>query len=137
VLWLSGHTHTNRVTARGRARGGGFWEVSSSSIAEWPVQLRSVSLHVVDGVGVRIRTTMVDSAVPISPSGGLSLADLAALHGEAAANDPHSVGGLHAEGSPEDRNTDLFVPLSSVVVRHVRAAMRKTQDEAVLPRRNT
>jgi metallophosphoesterase (TIGR03767 family) len=135
VLWLSGHTHTNRVTARGRAGGGGFWEVSSSSIAEWPVQLRTVSLHVVDGVGVRIRTTMVDSAVPISPSGGTSLADLAALHREAAANDPHCVSGLHAEGSPEDRNTDLVVPLSPVVVRTIETAMRKTQDGAVLPRR--
>jgi metallophosphoesterase (TIGR03767 family) len=111
VLWLSGHTHVNRITPRPHARGGGFWEVSTSSVAEWPVQLRTVHFTVVENAGVRIRTTMIDSAVPVTPTGGTDLGDLAALHREAAANDAGSVGGLDAEGEPEDRNVDLLVPL--------------------------
>jgi metallophosphoesterase (TIGR03767 family) len=127
VLWLSGHTHVNRVTARPRESGGGFWEVSSSSVAEWPVQLRSISMTVVDGEGLRIRSTMIDSAVPISPSGGVELADLAALHREAAANDPDSVGGLEAQGEPTDRNVDLLVPLSTTVLERVVGTVRESQ----------
>lgn len=113
VLWLSGHTHVNRITPRPRAGGGGFWEVSTSSVAEWPVQLRTVQFTLVENAGVRIRTTMVDSVVPVTPTGGTSLEDLASLHREAAANDPGSVGGLNAQGAASDRNVDLLVPLSA------------------------
>lgn len=119
VLWLSGHTHVNRATARPGPHGGGFWEVSTSSIAEWPVQIRHVALTVVPGLGVRIRNTMIDGDVPISPTGGTTLADLAALHREAAANDPDSVGGFEAHGTPADRNVDLLVPLPPAVTRHL------------------
>lgn len=126
VLWLSGHTHVNRITANTRPSGkGGFWEVSTSSIAEWPVQLRTVEFSVIRDAGLLIRTTMIDSAAPITPTGGTELADLASLHREAAANDPGSVGGPMAEGRPEDRNTDLFVPLSpstlAAAISHIRS----------------
>lgn len=134
VLWLSGHTHVNRATPRRRAAGGGFWEVSTSSIAEWPVQLRSLSLNIVDDLGVRIRSTMIDSDAPISPTGGTDLANLASLHREAAANDPYSVGGLDAQGLTEDRNVDLLVPLSPLVVSRIMAALPERQDA---PRENT
>lgn len=125
VLWLSGHTHVNRATARPCTTGGGFWEISSSSIAEWPVQLRSVSLSLLDGLGVRIHSTMIDVDAPINPTGGTTLEDLASLHRETAANDPHSVGGLSANGTPEDRNIDLLVPLSPAVIRSVSQQMHK------------
>lgn len=109
VLWLSGHTHVNKVTARPRP-GGGFWEISTSSLAEWPVQIRSVVLSMAPGL-VRIRSTMLDSDAPARPCGTGELADLAALHREVAGNDDGSVGGLDAEGDPDDRNVDLLVPL--------------------------
>jgi metallophosphoesterase (TIGR03767 family) len=116
VLWLSGHTHVNRVTPRPGPNGGGFWEISTSSIAEWPVQLRSVELRLAPGAGVLMRSTMIDSDAPAAPGTGTSLADLAALHREVAANDAGSVGGLDAEGGPEDRNVDLPVPLPAATV---------------------
>lgn len=115
VLWLSGHTHVNKVTPRPRPASpvgppGGFWEVSTSSIAEWPVQARLLEIYVDDRF-VRIRTTMIDSATPVTPNGGTQLADLAGLHREIAANDPDGVGGRDAEGGPDDRNVELLVPL--------------------------
>lgn len=125
VLWLSGHTHVNKTTPRPGKNGGGFWEVSTSSIAEWPVQIRNVSLTLVPGRGVRIRTTMIDADVPISPTGGTTLADLAALHREAAANDPDSVGGFEAHGTPADRNVDLLIPLPSAALRGLSNQLRR------------
>ncbi|WP_129359457.1 metallophosphoesterase [Rothia uropygioeca] len=111
VLWLSGHTHVNKVTPRpGRAPENGFWEVSTAAISEWPVQFRGVQIFVSDSV-VRIRTTMVDSQIPESPTSTRGLENLAALHRELGANDTGSVGGLHAEGTRDDRNVDLLVAI--------------------------
>lgn len=117
ALWLSGHTHVNRVTPRPCAawEDGGFWEVSTGSIAEWPVQFRGVEL-LVQEEALRIRTTMVDSQVPLTPDGSLSLEDLASLHREIGANDDGSVGGLEAQGTAADRNQDLLVPVSAGVL---------------------
>ena len=60
---------------------------------------------------------MVDSQVPAAPDGSLDLADLASFHREIGANDPGSVGGLHAQGSPADRNQDLLVPVSPELLK--------------------
>lgn len=115
ALWLSGHTHINKITPRPGASGG-FWEVSTASIAEWPVQFRSIEIFA-GAEALRVRTTMVDSQVPAAPDGSLDLADLASLHREIGANDPGSVGGLHAQGSPADRNQDLLVPVSPELLK--------------------
>lgn len=111
ALWLSGHTHINKITPRPGSQGG-FWEVSTGSIAEWPVQFRSIDILTQDQM-VCIRTTMVDSQVPAQPDGTLDIADLASLHREIGANDAGSVGGLHAEGTPTDRNQELLVNVSA------------------------
>lgn len=111
ALWLSGHTHVNKITAR-PGESGGFWEVSTGSIAEWPVQFRGIEISAGPSA-VRLRTTMVDSQAPATPDGSLSLEDLASLHREIAANDEGSVGGLYAEGTVADRNQDLLVSVSN------------------------
>ena len=45
VLWLNGHTHTNgsgcAVTRGGH---GGFWEVTTCAVVDWPCQTRVVEL---------------------------------------------------------------------------------------------
>ncbi|SDT39152.1 TIGR03767 family metallophosphoesterase [Microlunatus soli] len=107
IAWLSGHTHVNKVTPR-PGPSGGFWEISTSSIAEWPVQVRELEVFATDE-GIAIRATMIDSAVAPEPTGDLDLDDLAGLHREVAANDPGSVGGLDAEGTPQDRNVVLYL----------------------------
>lgn len=110
VVWLSGHTHVNKITPR-PGESGGFWEVSTGSIAEWPVQFRGIEISA-GTTWIRLRTTMVDSQAPAAPNGSLSLEDLASLHREIAANDAGSVGGLFAEGTVDDRNQDLLVSVS-------------------------
>ena len=107
ALWISGHTHVNRVTPR-PGPSGGFWEMSTSSIAEWPVQARLVELcRDAEGRPV-VRSTCVDSAAPADPAQATDVWRLAAIHREAAANEPGSVGGPAAHGTPADRNVILL-----------------------------
>jgi metallophosphoesterase (TIGR03767 family) len=106
VLWLNGHTHTNAVHAR-RAPGqpaGGFWEVTTCAIVDWPCQARLVEL--VDAGGyLSVVCTMLD--YDGSPQTG---AELASLHRELAANVPFAGAGSQLAGTAPDRNVELRVP---------------------------
>ena len=71
VLWLTGHTHTNAVRARpspdpDRA-GGGFWEVTTCAVMDWPGQARLVELLDAGDGMLRIVCTMVDHDSPLVP----------------------------------------------------------------------
>jgi metallophosphoesterase (TIGR03767 family) len=99
VLWLNGHIHINRVQARPdtRGQGGGFWEVTTASLVDWPCQGRVVEL-VDPGAGlVAIACTMVDHEG----------SELAALHRELAGNAPAAGFASGRAGSPLDRNVVL------------------------------
>jgi hypothetical protein len=107
VLWLNGHTHLNAVLPRRDPRHptSGFWEVTTSSIVDWPCQARLVEL--VDTAGqLSIFCTMIDHDSPVRPSSS-SGSDLAALHRELAANMPF--GGMEStrQGTHADRNVEL------------------------------
>jgi metallophosphoesterase (TIGR03767 family) len=43
IAWLVGHRHLNRIEARPGASGG-FWEITTASIIDWPSQARSIEL---------------------------------------------------------------------------------------------
>jgi metallophosphoesterase (TIGR03767 family) len=108
VLWLNGHTHLNAVRPRRDPRHptSGFWEVTTSSIVDWPCQARLV--EVVDTAGqLSIFCTMIDHDSPVAPSSLASGRDLAALHRELAANMPF--GGMESTrpGTHADRNVEL------------------------------
>lgn len=115
VLWVSGHTHINKVTPR-PGPNGGFWEVSTSSVAEWPVQARAIGLSIVNGTGLQITLTMIDSQAPVDVVENETV-NLASVHREVAANDVGSVGGLHAQGSVSDRNVVLDLSLPQHIIR--------------------
>jgi metallophosphoesterase (TIGR03767 family) len=100
---------------------GGFWEVSTGAISEWPVQFRTVDIAVdCEESAVCVTTTMVDSRVAVGPDGSNTLEDLASLHREVAANDDQSVGGLNAHGAPADRNQQLYAPIPHSLVSRLR-----------------
>ncbi|HLQ15339.1 MAG TPA: hypothetical protein VK256_05730 [Candidatus Eisenbacteria bacterium] len=101
VLWLNGHIHANRITPRLDPKGGhGFWEVTTSSLVDWPCQARLVELFDAGAGLLEIRCTMVDHRGT----------DLAALHRELAANVPFNGIDSWREGAPEDRNAILLLP---------------------------
>ena len=100
VLWLNGHVHANRITPRtGPYDGHGFWEVTTSSLVDWPCQSRLVELFDAGDGLLGIGCTMVDH----------DGADLAALHRELAGNVPFNGFDSWRPGTRLDRNTVLLL----------------------------
>jgi len=120
VLWVNGHTHINGIAPYARAPDaavpGGFFQVTTASLIDWPQQARLV--EVVDNTDstLSVFCTIVDTAAP--PSYRWPTSDpltLAALSRELAGNDWQararpipSVDGRR--GAPTDRNVELVVP---------------------------
>ena len=97
VLWLNGHIHANRIKAHR-----GFWEVTTSSVVDWPCQARVVEVFRTAEGRLAVATTMLDH-----DGGGL-----AGIHRELAANVPGSGFDCRRPGMPGDRNAVLPVPRS-------------------------
>ena len=95
VLWLNGHIHANRITPRG-----GFWEVTTSSMVDWPCQARLIEIYRTGDGLLAIGCTMLDH----------DGAGLAGLHRELAGNIPLNGFDSWRGGMPADRNTILLVP---------------------------
>jgi metallophosphoesterase (TIGR03767 family) len=112
VLMVDGHTHVNRVFARTRPDGGGFWEVSTAAHIDFPCQARTMEiLDNRDGT-LSIFATVIDAAAPLRAPDTLpaspTTVQLASLARELAAND-WQVEGEGGRGKVEDRNVELLV----------------------------
>jgi hypothetical protein len=113
VLWLNGHTHTNGVTPRPSPTGdGGFWEVTTCAVVDWPCQTRLVELVALGPDTMAVVCTMVDHDSPLGvgpalDGSTLTTRQLAALHRELAANLPIVGAGSRLEGTAADRNVVL------------------------------
>jgi hypothetical protein len=104
VLWLNGHIHANRIRARhdSRGQGGGFWEVTTSSLVDWPCQGRIVELIDAGEGLLAIGCTMLDHHG----------SELAELHRELAGNSPVAGFASGRAGTPLDRNVILPLRVS-------------------------
>jgi metallophosphoesterase (TIGR03767 family) len=109
VAWLNGHVHEHHLVPRPDPAGrtSGFWEITTGSIMDWPVQGRLVEL-VEDGDGsLSLLCTVVDHAAPPEPSAADDAWRLASVHRELAANDPFLGDDTGRRGAPSDRNAEL------------------------------
>lgn len=118
VLWLNGHTHAHAITAVASTGegGGGFWEVTTASLIDWPQQLRTVEVTVDEPTGdVVIHTVVIDHVGATDPRGRApgDIATLAGWSRELAANAfsrrPAEIE-PEGRGGPADRNAVLVVP---------------------------
>ncbi len=111
VLWLNGHVHLNRVRPHANREGVsvGFWEVTTSSIVDWPCQGRLVELFDAGGGRLAIACTMIDHDGAVDPGDAMTPAEMAGLHRELAFNDPLS-GAAARAGTASDRNVILALP---------------------------
>lgn len=113
IAWVAGHIHENRLTPYPSDGGGGFWEISTASISDFPVQTRLVDVADNRDGTISIFGTVIDSGVPPKtpapgPAGGFSVEQLASLHRSFAFNDPQ--GRLNGRpGRVEDRNVELVL----------------------------
>jgi metallophosphoesterase (TIGR03767 family) len=134
IAMVNGHTHRNEIKPHarvGQALDGGFWEISTASHIDWPIQSRIIETAAspeaqqagefggaAGPATISIFTTMVDIDAPLSNGGDLSdPVQLAALGRELATNDPQEVGVDGDDqsirkrmGQDIDRNTQLLLP---------------------------
>jgi 3',5'-cyclic AMP phosphodiesterase CpdA len=111
ILWLNGHTHTNRVRPHPNREGisVGFWEVTTASLVDWPCQGRLIEIFDAGG-RLAIASTMIDHDGAVDPGEAMTQLEMAGLHRELAANDPLAGAASARAGTPADRNVVLTLP---------------------------
>ena len=114
IAHVAGHSHDADVIPR-PSPSGGFWEIKSPAVADWPAQQRLLEVMDNNDGTLSIFGTMIDHDSPVdAPDNGANLADadveqLASLGRELSFND-EQVDHSEAEGAPEDRNVELLLP---------------------------
>jgi len=97
ILWLAGHRHLNTVKAflppAGGAPESGFWQVETSSLRDFPQQLRTFEIYLNSDYTVSIVTTNVDPSVadgtPAATSRACSIAAQQIVQTDVTANTPN------------------------------------------------
>jgi metallophosphoesterase (TIGR03767 family) len=113
VLWANGHAHINSIRPHPDVGGrtAGFWEVTTSSVVDWPCQARVLELTVDARCdNLTVLTTMVDADAPADPANAEGLPYFAALHRELAANGSYGAAS-GSQGQSSDRNAALLLPM--------------------------
>lgn len=117
ILWLSGHTGRNSISAKPGAAGGGYWAVTTTGALDFPMQGRLVEIVDNRDGTLSIFTTMYDLATTVNPGDaedgtpedGLNQRLLAGVARQLAFRDPQ----LDPAGpglAPSDRNAELLIP---------------------------
>ncbi|MEA2349023.1 MAG: hypothetical protein QOG62_2810 [Thermoleophilaceae bacterium] len=113
IAVVAGHSHNSRVTPISGPNGG-YWEIKSPAVADWPVQNRAIEVMDNHDGTLSIFGTMADSSGPVTAPGAgnassFSAETLASIGRTVAWNDPQAgpLGG--AAGSPTDRNVELLI----------------------------
>jgi metallophosphoesterase (TIGR03767 family) len=126
IAYVAGHSHENRVAPLKREGGGGFWEIKSPAIADWPPQHRLIEVMDNRDGTLSIFGTLLDHDGPATAPGsgtnanGFGVAEFASVGRTITFNDPqrgpHPPGGAAIpgegpgpEGLPTDRNVELLL----------------------------
>jgi hypothetical protein len=94
---LSGDTHRNRIVAE-RTAAGGYWQITTSALADFPQQARMLRVRETPGGGAVLETWMVDTAPDPLADTARALAYLDAQGGRPD----------HDAGRRVDRNVRLY-----------------------------
>jgi metallophosphoesterase (TIGR03767 family) len=115
IAYVAGHSHENRVQPFARPGGGGFWEVKSPAIADWPPQHRLIEVMDNQDGTLSIFGTMLDHDSPSrapesgTPAGAFDPSTLASVGRTLTWNDPDQHRD-EAAGQRSDRNVELLIP---------------------------
>jgi hypothetical protein len=100
VAWLVGHTHLHRITPQPGPQGG-FWEITTGSLIDWPCQTRAIEFLRHDNGAMEVLCTLQDHGAEPDSLAALHLG-LARRFAGSAAN--------HMQGQPADGNVRLVRP---------------------------
>lgn len=110
IAWLNGHTHINTVQAHSNGKGGGFWEITTASCADFPQQQQVLEILDNQDGTLSLVATVLDHASPaVWTPGDFTSTGLATLSRELSSND-WVASPLMRRGSPLDRNVELLLP---------------------------
>ena len=119
IAWVAGHSHENEVRPYPNPEtDGGFWQIKTPAIADWPKQSRLVELFDNRDGTLSLFGTAIDHAARVSapapgtPASEMNTMELASLSRVFSYNDHQ--GGWQCsppcgEGAPADRNVELLV----------------------------
>jgi 3',5'-cyclic AMP phosphodiesterase CpdA len=106
IAHLAGHSHEHRVAFIEPLGGGGYWEIKTSAVADFPNQMRILEVHDQDNGWLTITTVALDFATEgdalAQSARGLEIMDLTSGWTKS-----------DAPGTPEDRNVQLWIPAPS------------------------
>lgn len=111
VAWLNGHRHKHKVTPhQAKYEYGGFWEITTASLIDYPQQSRIVELMDNGDGTLSIAATLVDHSTPesVRHDGEQTAQSLAALSLELAMNRP-GLDRAEMSGGIKDQNVDLIL----------------------------
>lgn len=118
VLHVAGHALEHRITPKHDPlrRSAGYWEITTGSPLEFPMQARLIELLDNGDGTISIASTVYDSAAPINPGDaddptpddGLNQLLLASLARQVSASDPQR-NPAAAGAAPSDRNAELLL----------------------------
>lgn len=118
IAHLAGHTHRNKVWPRPDLAGrtGGYWEINTASLSDWPQQSRLVEIVDNKDGSLSIFCTMVDHSSPADPAqaidptpeDGVNEGRLASISRQLSYLDPQA-GDNGARGTLLDRNVELLI----------------------------
>ncbi|MCL3861333.1 metallophosphoesterase [Actinotalea sp. K2] len=109
VAWVAGHVHAHSHRwHQAPDRAGGLWEVTTSSLVDWPQQLRVLELAREPGGTLALVSTVVDHLGPATWSRDRlgDPANLAALSRALGGNDYRGRGGAGSRARPAGRAGD-------------------------------
>jgi metallophosphoesterase (TIGR03768 family) len=97
LMWIAGHRHLNTVKAFISPDPAhpeyGFWQVETSSLRDWPQQLRTFEINLNSDYTISIKTINVDPAVkagtPAATSRKYAIAAYQITQGDARLNNPN------------------------------------------------
>ncbi|MCU1394502.1 MAG: metallophosphoesterase [Ilumatobacteraceae bacterium] len=101
VAWLVGHRHIHRIEPR-PGPSGGFWEITTASVIDWPSQTRAIEIVRHDDGSIEIVCTLRDH--------GAGPGSLAALHRDLAHRFASTGVATRMAGREGDGNVRLLLP---------------------------
>jgi metallophosphoesterase (TIGR03767 family) len=115
IAYVAGHSHENRIKPFARKGGGGFWEIKSPAISDWPPQHRLIEVMDNQDGTLSIFGTMLDHDSPSRAPGSGNNANrmltstLASIGRTLTWNDPDQKPD-DSDGERTDRNVELLLP---------------------------